>query len=62
MGYALLIYIAYLNLMVITRAKLADETLPPVVNFWWVHALFVVLACALLYRRSRGLMLMRSAS
>ena len=62
MGYALLIYIAYLNLMVIARAKLADETLPLVINFWWVHAVFVVLAGAMLYRRSRGLILLRSAS
>ena len=53
-GYALLVYIVYLNLMALTRAQLETGKLPMVVNFWWVHAGFVVLALALLYRRNRG--------
>lgn len=62
MGYALLVYIAYLNLMAITRAQLSSGTLPLEINFWWVHALFLVLACVMLYRRNRGMLLSRSAA
>ena len=54
-GYALLIYIAYLNLMALTRAQLEARTLPLELNFWWVHGLFIALALALLYRRNRGI-------
>ena len=53
-GYALLVYIVYLNLMAITRAQLEAGQLPMMLNFWWVHAVFAVLALALLYRRNRG--------
>jgi len=61
-GYALLIYIAYLNLMVVARAQLESKLLPLALNFWWVHALFLALAVALLYRRNRGLLLTRMAT
>ena len=54
-GYALLIYIAYLNLMALTRAQLEARVIPMELNFWWVHALFFGLALVLLYRRNRGL-------
>jgi lipopolysaccharide export system permease protein len=53
-GYALLVYIAYLNLMAITRAQLEASQFPLMLNFWWIHAVFVVLTLALLYRRNRG--------
>ena len=53
-GYALLVYFAYLNFMVITRAQLEAETLPIVINFWGVHLIFITLAGGLLYRRDRG--------
>jgi lipopolysaccharide export system permease protein len=53
-GYALLAYIIYLNLMAVTRAQLESGTLPMSLNFWWVHGVFLALAVALLYRRNRG--------
>lgn len=56
-GYALLIYIAYFNLMALTRAQLEAELLPLALNFWWVHLLFFGIACGLLYRRNRGFLL-----
>jgi lipopolysaccharide export system permease protein len=59
-GYALLIYIVYLNLMAVTRAQLEAGTIPIAVNFWWVHAVFLVFACVLLYRRNWGVLLART--
>ena len=53
-GYAILAYIAYLNLMAVTRAQLESEVWPMAVNFWWVHALFLLLTGMLLWRRNRG--------
>lgn len=61
-GYALLVYIAYYNLMAIARAQMATGTLPLELNFWWVHGVFVALAFALLYRRNRGLLPGRTAA
>ena len=58
-GYALLIYIAYLNLMGVTRAQIEVGTVPVELNFWWVHAVFLVLGCVLLYRRNRGVIFTR---
>jgi len=57
MGYALLIYIVYFNLMAVTRAQLEAENIPLEINFWWVHLLFLGLVYGLLYRRNRGIML-----
>jgi len=54
-GYALLVYIVYLNLMAVTRAQLEAKALPMALNFWWVHLIFLALAFALLYRRNRGI-------
>ena len=54
-GYALLVYFAYLNLMVITRAQLEAGSFPMALNFWGVHLIFIALAVALLYRRDHGL-------
>jgi lipopolysaccharide export system permease protein len=58
-GYALLIYIVYFNLMALTRAQLEANAFPVMLNFWWVHLLFLGLAFALLYRRNRGIVFMR---
>lgn len=54
-GYALLVYIVYLNLMAVTRAQLETEALPLALNFWWVHLIFLALAVALLWRRNRSI-------
>jgi len=61
-GYALLTYIAYFNLMAIARGQLANGTLPLELNFWWVHGIFAMLALVLLYRRNRGLLPLRSTA
>ena len=54
LGYALLIYIVYLNLMVLTRTQLEAGVFPMMLNYWWVHLIFLGLAFTLLYRRNRG--------
>jgi len=58
-GYALLIYIVYFNLMAVTRAQLEALVVPFSVNFWWVHLAFLSLAFVLLYRRNRGIVFRR---
>lgn len=55
-AYALLVYIAYLNLLALTRAQLEAGTLPLTLGFWWVHAIFIGLGLALIYRRNRGVL------
>jgi lipopolysaccharide export system permease protein len=61
-GVALLVLIAYLNLMAFTRAKLDDGIIPIALNFWWVHLLFLLLTLALIYRRNRGRLLRRMSA
>ena len=58
-GYALLIYILYFNLMALTHAQLEVDAFPVMLNFWWVHLIFLGLAFALLYQRNRGILLTR---
>ena len=53
-GFALLAYIVYLNLIALTRGQLESALIPIEINFWWVHVLFLVVAFVLLYRRNRG--------
>jgi len=55
-GYALVTYLVYVNLIVTTRAQLESGTLPMVVNFWWVHLVFIAFAAVLLYRRNKGVL------
>jgi len=55
-GYALLVYFVYLNLIVMTRAQLEAGVVPMVINFWWVHLLFIAFAALLLYRRNKGVL------
>ena len=58
-GIALLVFIVYLNLMAFTRSQLEDGVIPVVLNFWWVHLLFLMLTLALIYRRNRGQLIHR---
>ena len=58
-GVALLVFIVYLNLIAFTRTKLEDGIIPPALNFWWVHLLFLMLTLALIYRRNRGQLIHR---
>lgn len=53
-GYALLVYIVYLNLLVMTRAQLEAGVVPIAINFWWVHLVFIAFAGVLFYRRNPG--------
>ena len=51
-GYALLVFIIYLNLMAFTRTQLELKTIPFALNFWWVHALFLGFMVVLLFKRN----------
>ena len=61
-GYALMVYIVYLNLIVVTRAQLEAGVIPMMVNFWWVHLIFIAFTCALLYRLNKGVLFFRPGS
>lgn len=41
---AILIYVPYANLLVLSRKWIAAGTLPPVIGLWWVHCLLLALA------------------
>ena len=53
-GYALVVYLVYINLIVTTRAQLEAGVVPMVINFWWVHLVFIAFAAMLFYRRNHG--------
>ena len=53
-GYALLVYIVYYNLMGYARVELEADAFPLALGFWWVHLLFVIFTLALLLKRNRG--------
>jgi lipopolysaccharide export system permease protein len=55
-GYALIVYFVYLNLLVTTRAQLEKGVIPMVINFWWVHLVFIAFGAVLLLRRNRSLL------
>jgi len=54
LGYALVVFLVYLNLIVTTRAQLEAGVVPMAINFWWVHLVFIAVAAVLLYRRDGG--------
>jgi lipopolysaccharide export system permease protein len=53
-GYALVVYLVYINLIVTTRAQLEAGVVPMVINFWWVHLVFIAFTAVLFYRRNHG--------
>lgn len=59
-GYALLVYIVYLNLIILTRGQLKAGTIPMVINFWWVHLLFLAFVGVLLFRHNKGVLFYKS--
>jgi lipopolysaccharide export system permease protein len=61
-GVAMLVFIVYLNLMAFTRSQLEERVIPPELNFWWVHSLFLLLTLVLVYRRNRGVLLGRAGA
>ena len=52
MGYAILLYFIYSNLIGAARVWLEKGKTGPWVGVWWVHLLVVLLALALLYRQA----------
>ena len=52
MGYAILLYFIYSNLVGAARVWLEKGKIGPWVGVWWVHALVVLLALWLLHRQS----------
>lgn len=54
-AFAVLIYIIYSNLLGAAKVWLEKEVLPPWLGLWWVHALFVLLALAMLQYQNRYL-------
>lgn len=44
---AILLYIFYFGLLLVSRDKLAEGSLPPWLGLWWVHVLFVALGWGL---------------
>jgi lipopolysaccharide export system permease protein len=56
-GFALLAFIVYFNLMALTRSQLEDGVVPMALNFWWVHLVFLLLTLVLIYRRNHGVIL-----
>lgn len=58
-GYALLVYIIYLNLMAFGRSQLEQGNIPLALNFWWIHFIFIALTILLLAKRNRGSLLPR---
>lgn len=59
-GYALVVYFVYLNLIVVTRAQLEAGVVPMEINFWWVHLVFIAFAAVLVYRRNHGVLLRKT--
>lgn len=52
-GLSLFIFIVYLNLLGATKSAMEKGDFPIWLNFWWVHALFVLLTLLLLFKRLR---------
>jgi lipopolysaccharide export system permease protein len=49
----MLCYALYANMLYLSRAWLAEGSLPPAVGLWWAHALVLVSALVLLRRQGR---------
>ena len=46
---AILLYMAYLALLIAMRGQLEKGRLPPALGLWWVHGLFLAIGLVLLY-------------
>ncbi|QAY88144.1 lipopolysaccharide export system permease protein [Pseudomonas arsenicoxydans] len=46
---AILLYMAYLTILIAARGALDKGKIPPALGLWWVHALFLVIGLGLLY-------------
>ncbi|PKA69143.1 lipopolysaccharide export system permease protein [Pseudomonas baetica] len=46
---AILLYMAYLTILIAARGALEKGKIPPALGLWWVHAIFLVIGLGLLY-------------
>ncbi|WP_339545608.1 LPS export ABC transporter permease LptF [Pseudomonas sp. RA_35y_Pfl2_P32] len=46
---AILLYMAYLTILIAARGALEKGKLPPALGLWWVHGIFLVIGLGLLY-------------
>jgi lipopolysaccharide export system permease protein len=46
---AILLYMAYLTILISARGALEKGKLSPVIGLWWVHGIFLVIGLGLLY-------------
>jgi lipopolysaccharide export system permease protein len=46
---AILLYMAYLSILIAARGALEKGKIPPALGLWWVHAIFLVIGLGLLY-------------
>jgi lipopolysaccharide export system permease protein len=53
-GFAIVVYIVYSNLLSAAKAWLEKGDLPPVIGVWWVHAAALLLGLYLVNRESRA--------
>lgn len=51
MALAILLYIAYSNLLVVAMNWIRKDVVPPAIGMWWVHALFLLLFVVLFVRQ-----------
>ena len=52
---AILLYMAYLTILIAARGALEKGKIPPVLGLWWVHAIFLAIGLGLLYWESLSL-------
>lgn len=53
--FAFLAYFLYTNFLGFSVAMLSKGGLSPNLGLWWVHLIFLIIACSLLYRRHKSL-------
>jgi lipopolysaccharide export system permease protein len=46
---AILLYMAYLSILIAARGALEKGKIPPALGLWWVHAIFLAIGLGLLY-------------
>jgi len=46
---AILLYMAYLTILIAARGALEKGKIPPALGLWWVHGIFLVIGLGLLY-------------
>ncbi len=51
-GFAILIYFLYSNLLSAAKVWVAREVLPPELGLWWVHAVLIALGLLVIFRRA----------